>query len=207
MFPICGEPGTEPGSHAPPVPTPALSTQRSYWFTDRTLDARGTNLVPIELGRNEKDRTNPRFDSGGNVFFLRSCGTQDLAGSDVSTRRFSLFGSHFRLPRSRIPQPCRGNDGSSWWLAGAASRRVHIAGMTPNPDGVWMAQVARNMSMVFAQEPAKFRPTHIIRDRDSKFTAQFCSILELGGLEFRPIPSVLQVRIHTPKLGWAAQNE
>ena len=32
------------------------------------------------------------------------------------------------------------------------TRRVHIAGMTPNPDGVWMAQVARNMSMVFGEE-------------------------------------------------------
>jgi putative transposase len=68
------------------------------------------------------------------------------------------------------------------------TRRVHVAGMTPSPDGVWMAQIARNMGMVFAEEPAKFRPTHIIRDRDAKFTAQFCSILETDGLEFRPIP-------------------
>jgi putative transposase len=60
--------------------------------------------------------------------------------------------------------------------------------MTPNPDGVWMAQVARNMSKTFAEEPAEFRPTHIIRDRDSKFTAEFCSILESDGIEFRPIP-------------------
>ena len=69
------------------------------------------------------------------------------------------------------------------------TRRVHIAGMTPNPDGAWMAQMARNMSMVFAEAPAEFRPTHIIRDRDTKFTAQFCSILETDGLEFRPIPA------------------
>ena len=68
------------------------------------------------------------------------------------------------------------------------TRRVHIAGMTPNPDGAWMAQMARNMSMMFAEEPAEFRPTHIIRDRDTKFTAQFCSILETDGIEFRPIP-------------------
>ena len=68
------------------------------------------------------------------------------------------------------------------------SRRVHLAGMTPNPDGQWMAQIARNMSMIFAEEPAESRPTHIIRDRDSKFTAQFCSILETDGIEFRPTP-------------------
>jgi len=69
------------------------------------------------------------------------------------------------------------------------TRRVHIAGMTANPDGVWMAQIARNMSMIFAEEPAEFRPTHIVRDRDSKFTKQFCSILESDGIEFRPIPA------------------
>jgi putative transposase len=32
------------------------------------------------------------------------------------------------------------------------TRRVHIAGMTTNPDGDWMAQMARNMSMIFAEE-------------------------------------------------------
>ena len=68
------------------------------------------------------------------------------------------------------------------------SRRVHLAGMTPHPNGEWMAQVARNMSGVFAEEPEESRPTHIIRDRDTKFTAQFCSILESDGIEFRPIP-------------------
>ncbi len=68
------------------------------------------------------------------------------------------------------------------------TRKVHIAGMTPNPDGEWMAQVARNMSMIFADEKPEFQPTHIIRDRDAKFTKQFCSILELDGIEFRPIP-------------------
>ena len=68
------------------------------------------------------------------------------------------------------------------------SRRVHLAGLTPNPDGQWMAQIARNMSAVFAEEPKESRPTHIIRDRDTKFTAEFSSILESDKIEFRPIP-------------------
>lgn len=51
-----------------------------------------------------------------------------------------------------------------------------------------MAHIARSMSMVFAEEPQESRPTHIIRDRDSKFTAEFCSVLESDGIEFRPIP-------------------
>jgi putative transposase len=32
------------------------------------------------------------------------------------------------------------------------------------------------------------RPTHIVRDRDTKFTEQFCAILESDGIEFQPIP-------------------
>jgi putative transposase len=61
------------------------------------------------------------------------------------------------------------------------SRRVHVAGITTNPDGAWMAQQARNMSMVFADEPVK--PSHLIMDMDTKFTAQFRQILESDGIE------------------------
>ena len=67
------------------------------------------------------------------------------------------------------------------------SRRVYLAGMTPNPDAVWMAQQARNMCMYFAEQ-GEFKSTHIIRDRDGKFTEQFCSIVESEGIEFKPIP-------------------
>jgi putative transposase len=66
---------------------------------------------------------------------------------------------------------------------------VHIADMTPNPDGDCMSQVARNMSMIFAEEKPEFQPTHIIRDRDTKFTDQFCAIMETDGIEFRPLPA------------------
>lgn len=46
------------------------------------------------------------------------------------------------------------------------SRRVHLAGMTANPDRAWMVQQARNMAMVFDQVPMK--PKYLLRDRDSK---------------------------------------
>ncbi len=58
------------------------------------------------------------------------------------------------------------------------SRRVHGAGMTRAPNGDWMAQQAPNLSMYFAEQ-GDFKPTHIIRDRDTKFTEQFCAILEM----------------------------
>jgi len=63
-----------------------------------------------------------------------------------------------------------------------------VAGMTPNPDSAWMAQQARNMCMIFDDDPEEYQPTHIIRDRDGKFTEQFCDILGSEGIEFRPIP-------------------
>src|SRR5690606_23178034 len=68
-----------------------------------------------------------------------------------------------------------------------ASRRVHIAGLTPNPDGRWMAQQARNLCMHFAEQGEQ-RPGYIIRDRDAKFTAEFCDIVESDGPQFVEIP-------------------
>ncbi len=67
------------------------------------------------------------------------------------------------------------------------SRCVHVAGMTANPNGFWMAQQARNLCMFF-QDQGERRPTHIIRDRDTKFTSQFCDILATEDIEFRKIP-------------------
>ena len=73
------------------------------------------------------------------------------------------------------------------------TRRVHIAGMTPNPDGVWMAQQARNMSMIFDDEPDEYKPTHIIRDRDSKYGPLFSSVAKSTGIK------VLKTPVRAPK--------
>ena len=50
-----------------------------------------------------------------------------------------------------------------------------------------MSVVARKLSMIFDEEPKESKPTHIIRDRDTKFTAEFSSVLGNDGIEFRPI--------------------
>ena len=49
------------------------------------------------------------------------------------------------------------------------TRRVHLAGITANPDGRWVTQQARNLSRSGALDDVKF----LIRDRDSKFVAGF----------------------------------
>jgi len=60
-----------------------------------------------------------------------------------------------------------------------ATRRIHIAGMTPNPTGEWTAQMARNVRMWWEELGKK--PSYILKDWDTKFTAQFDAILESTG--------------------------
>ena len=57
-----------------------------------------------------------------------------------------------------------------------ATRVVHIAGTTTNPDSPFMAQVARNLSDCVAGFPQGKRL--LILDRDGKFTTEFKRILE-----------------------------
>jgi putative transposase len=52
-----------------------------------------------------------------------------------------------------------------------ATRRVHLAGITTNPDGPWVTQQARNLLMPLDDE--EVRPRFLVRDRDSKFTRDF----------------------------------
>jgi putative transposase len=40
----------------------------------------------------------------------------------------------------------------------------------------------------FFETQGENRPTHIVRDRDSKFTKRFCKKLEDKGIQFRPTP-------------------
>jgi hypothetical protein len=70
------------------------------------------------------------------------------------------------------------------------TRQVHIAGITANPEGAWMAQQARNMCMYFADQPDQAK--YLVCDRDTKFTAQFQAILESEGVE------VVQTAIRAP---------
>src|SRR5207247_7986584 len=52
-----------------------------------------------------------------------------------------------------------------------ATRRVHLAGITTNPDGRWVTQQARNLLMGLGDDG--IQPRFLVRDRDSKFTRDF----------------------------------
>lgn len=62
------------------------------------------------------------------------------------------------------------------FLIHVGSRRVIMAGMTPNPTAAWVTQQARNMAMEFHEQDHE--PTHLIRDNDGKFPAQFDEIFK-----------------------------
>ena len=67
-----------------------------------------------------------------------------------------------------------------------ATRRVHFAGFTPNPDGPWVEQIARNLTDV--EDGFLKGKRYVLRDRDGKFSPAFQGILEAGGVETVPLP-------------------
>ncbi len=60
-------------------------------------------------------------------------------------------------------------------------RRVHLLGVTANPIGPWVTQVARNFASDL--EDAGHYLRFLIRDRDTKFTATFDAVLGSIGIE------------------------
>jgi putative transposase len=66
------------------------------------------------------------------------------------------------------------------------SRRVHLAGITSNPDGAWTTQAARNFLMDLGQltESVKF----LIRDRAGQFTSSFDAVFTAAGMRILASP-------------------
>jgi len=67
-----------------------------------------------------------------------------------------------------------------------------MAGMTPNPTTEWVAQQARNIAMEFQEQAHK--PTHLIRDNDGKFPAQFDEVFKAENVE------VVRTAIRAPNM-------
>ncbi len=62
-----------------------------------------------------------------------------------------------------------------------ATRRVEILGTTTNPDSAFMTQIARNITSEMS--PVFDGVTHLLIDRDTKFTAKFRKLLKDSGIE------------------------
>ena len=55
------------------------------------------------------------------------------------------------------------------------SRRVHLLGVTANPNGAWTTQAARNLLMGLGERASSFK--FMIRDRGGQFTDAFDAAL------------------------------
>jgi putative transposase len=61
------------------------------------------------------------------------------------------------------------------------SRRVHLAGVTDHPTGLWVAQQARNLLVSLGDQAEAWK--FLIRDRDAKFTRVFDDVWRSTGSE------------------------
>jgi putative transposase len=66
------------------------------------------------------------------------------------------------------------------------TRRLHIAGVTANPTGLWVAQQARNLAVDLGARMDTLR--FVIRDRDSKYTLAFDGVLDAEGIRVIKAP-------------------
>jgi len=78
------------------------------------------------------------------------------------------------------------------------TRRVHVAGSTPNPDAAFMAQAARCLADPVGGFLVGYRA--LIRDRDSKWTAPFRGLIEGAGVR------VVHTPIHAPNTNACAER-
>jgi putative transposase len=67
-----------------------------------------------------------------------------------------------------------------------ASRRVEIGGVARQANGLWVSQVARNLSDV--AEGFLIGKRYLIHDRDPLFTAEFLEILQATGVQSVKLP-------------------
>ena len=67
-----------------------------------------------------------------------------------------------------------------------ASRKIHVAGMTPHPDERWMVPIARNVTMADwgFLEPGQY----LIHDRDGKYCPAFQRLIDEAGITRVPLP-------------------
>src|SRR5215469_2662591 len=72
------------------------------------------------------------------------------------------------------------------FLIDLSSRKVQVAGVTKEANGVWMSQVGRNLCD--AAEGFLIGKRYLIHDRDPLFTAEFQEILKSSGVQSVKLP-------------------
>jgi hypothetical protein len=79
-----------------------------------------------------------------------------------------------------------------------ATRRVHLAGITTDPDGRWVTQQARNLLMQLDDVGVEAR--FVIRDRDGRFSRDFDEVFRSAGIRVIRAPvRAPQARAHAER--------
>jgi putative transposase len=78
------------------------------------------------------------------------------------------------------------------------TRRLEFIACTPNPDGRWVAQQARNLVMQLGEQHPRFQL--LIHDRDKKFSRAFDEVLRSEGIE------VIRTPIQAPNANAVAER-
>lgn len=76
------------------------------------------------------------------------------------------------------------------------SRRVHLAGVTANPDGAWMRQQARNLAIEERLENVRI----LLHDRDAKLSGTFDELVRAEGVR------VLKTPVRAPQANAVAER-
>jgi putative transposase len=66
------------------------------------------------------------------------------------------------------------------------TRRVHLAGITPNPNAAWVTQQARNLLLALDERGRRTR--FLVRDRDAKFCRGFDDVFGSEGVDVLVTP-------------------
>lgn len=64
------------------------------------------------------------------------------------------------------------------FFIGLSTRRVHVAGVTAQPDSAWVTQQARNLAIDERLSGVRF----LLRDRDARFSGPFDEVLRAEGV-------------------------
>jgi predicted membrane-bound mannosyltransferase len=90
--------------------------------------------------------------------------------------------------------------------AHTASRRVHLLGITQHPTAAWTTQLAREFS--WQLDEAGHRFTHLIRDRDAKFTDAFDTVFTAIGIEIvKTAPQAPRMNAYAERFVRTARTE
>jgi transposase InsO family protein len=82
-----------------------------------------------------------------------------------------------------------------FWIE-LGSRRVHLAGVTANPDRAWVSQQARNLAIEERLENVRY----LIHDRDAKFSGPFDAIIRSEGVR------VIETPVRAPRANAVAER-